>query len=225
RPARLEPAEITDWSVFAAAAADPDADAHLAASRLLEQVDEEARAALQSGQTPPADEQEHIIDEFNRLLAAPSAGGLYDDAAFESVVIPAWKIHRGRDTATEINDGRELARLDCAAQLNRYLAMDRGSLKLHERDRLNRLALQTAFPSIDRHVWDTPARKASDVASLLGNANLALLFSAAIAMFLLIRQRGLSLLQLSSTVEDALAGAGVIILITAGGGAFGAMLK
>jgi gluconate:H+ symporter, GntP family len=222
RPARLEPADITDWSVFAAAAADPEADAHLAARRVLEQVDEAARTALQSPQTPSADEQVHIVAEFNRLLAAPNAGGLYNDAAFESVVLPAWKIARDRAAAS---NGDELRRLDSATQLNRFLRMDRGSLKLHERERLNRLALETAFPSIERHVWNTQARKASDVASLLGNANLALLFSAAVAMYLLIRQRGLSLQQLSSTVEDALAGAGVIILITAGGGAFGAMLK
>jgi len=225
RAARLSPADITDWSVFAAAADDADSASHTAAERLLSLVDDEARAALQAEAKPTTEQQAHIVDELNRLLAAPGEAGLYDEVAFESVVQPGWKIARNRAAATENGDDAQLSHLATASTLNSYLAMDRGGLKLHERERLSRLALETAFPSVEPHVWETPARKASDIASLLGNANLALLFSAAIAMFLLVRQRGLSLQQLSSTVEDALAGGGVIILITAGGGAFGAMLK
>ncbi len=63
------------------------------------------------------------------------------------------------------------------------------------------------------------------VTALLGDPNLALLLSAAIAMFTLVRQRGLTLKQLAKTTETALMSGGVIILITAGGGAFGAMLR
>lgn len=66
--------------------------------------------------------------------------------------------------------------------------------------------------------------KATQVTGLLGNANLALLLSAAIAMFILVRSRNLSLTELAKTAETALMSGGVIILITAGGGAFGAML-
>ena len=61
--------------------------------------------------------------------------------------------------------------------------------------------------------------------AIIGNANLALLLSAAIAVFVLYRQRGLTLNQVGSTIESSLMSGGVIILITAGGGAFGAMLK
>jgi len=63
------------------------------------------------------------------------------------------------------------------------------------------------------------------VTALLGNPNLALLLSGAIAMFTLVRQRGLSLKELAKTTEVALMSGGVIILITAAGGAFGAMLR
>ena len=63
------------------------------------------------------------------------------------------------------------------------------------------------------------------VTAVLGNPNLALLISAAIAMFVLVRRRKLSLKQLAQTVDKALMSGGIIILITAGGGAFGAMLR
>ena len=46
-----------------------------------------------------------------------------------------------------------------------------------------------------------------------------------IAILTLVKQRGLSRSELAHAVEVALMSGGVIILITAGGGAFGAMLK
>jgi GntP family gluconate:H+ symporter len=65
----------------------------------------------------------------------------------------------------------------------------------------------------------------AQVAAVLGNPNLALLLSAAIAMFVLVRSRGLSLKELSGKMDTALMSGGIIILITAAGGAFGAMLR
>ena len=62
------------------------------------------------------------------------------------------------------------------------------------------------------------------VMAVLGDANLSLLVSAVVAMGLLVRQRGLTLAELGKATEDALMSGGVIILITAAGGAFGAML-
>ena len=64
-----------------------------------------------------------------------------------------------------------------------------------------------------------------NVAAVLGNPNVALLLSASIAMFVLVRQRGLTLKELARTTEIALMSGGVIILITAAGGAFGGMLR
>jgi len=54
---------------------------------------------------------------------------------------------------------------------------------------------------------------------------LAMLISAAIAMGMLKSKRALTNAQLAKVVEVSLMSGGVIILITAGGGAFGAMLK
>ncbi|MCH7557594.1 MAG: hypothetical protein IIB56_09080 [Planctomycetes bacterium] len=49
--------------------------------------------------------------------------------------------------------------------------------------------------------------------------------TAAIAMFVLVRSRGLSLKEISGKMDTTLMSGGIIILITAGGGAFGAMLR
>ena len=76
----------------------------------------------------------------------------------------------------------------------------------------------------DRGQSDLVSR-AADVTAVLGNPNLALLLSAAIAMLTLVLQRGLTLKELAQTTETALMSGGVIILITAAGGAFGAMLR
>ncbi|MCP5110247.1 MAG: gluconate permease, partial [bacterium] len=65
----------------------------------------------------------------------------------------------------------------------------------------------------------------AEIAAFLGDPNFALLLSAAVSLHLVAKYRRLSLRQLSSTVETAFASGGLIILITAGGGAFGGMLK
>lgn len=66
---------------------------------------------------------------------------------------------------------------------------------------------------------------AASAAKLFGNANFALLLSAVIALWMLARQKQLNLRQLAVAVQPALASAGVIILITCAGGAFGGMLQ
>ncbi len=71
----------------------------------------------------------------------------------------------------------------------------------------------------------TLLRQAADVAALLGDANLALFLATAIAMLIYYQQRKPTLVEMSKMVELSLMSGGVIILITAGGGAFGAMLK
>lgn len=60
---------------------------------------------------------------------------------------------------------------------------------------------------------------------LFGNANLAMVLAAMFAIFLCWKVQGHSLVQLAEYVEDALLSGGVIILITAAGGAFGALLS
>ena len=61
-------------------------------------------------------------------------------------------------------------------------------------------------------------------AAFLGNKNMALLIGTGFAAALLIRHQQLSLRAFSEKLEPAMLSAGVIILITAAGGAFGKML-
>jgi GntP family gluconate:H+ symporter len=72
---------------------------------------------------------------------------------------------------------------------------------------------------------DSALRYISDLVALFGNVNLAMLLAAAIAMWMLKSKRGLTLAQLGRIVEVSLMSGGIVILITAAGGAFGAMLK
>jgi gluconate:H+ symporter, GntP family len=72
---------------------------------------------------------------------------------------------------------------------------------------------------------DAPIAALRGWTALLGNPNLALMASAAVALAVYVRQRRAGRAQTAAMVEGALMSAGVIILITAGGGAFGAMLR
>ena len=65
----------------------------------------------------------------------------------------------------------------------------------------------------------------AQIVAVLGHRDSALLLAAAVAMFVLVRQRKLSFKELASRSETALMSGGMIILITAAGGAFGAMLR
>ena len=67
--------------------------------------------------------------------------------------------------------------------------------------------------------------RAAGITAVLGNVNLAMLMSTAIAVWMLKSKRALKNVQLAKVVEASLMSGGVIILITAAGGAFGAMLK
>jgi GntP family gluconate:H+ symporter len=68
-------------------------------------------------------------------------------------------------------------------------------------------------------------KQTTGIAAVLGDVNLAMLISAAIAMLMLKSKRALTNAQLAKVVEASLMSGGMIILITAAGGAFGAMLK
>lgn len=68
-------------------------------------------------------------------------------------------------------------------------------------------------------------KQAGQITAVLGNPNFALLISTAIAIALVIIYRKTSLREMATGIEKALMSGGVIILITAGGGAFGAMLR
>ena len=69
-----------------------------------------------------------------------------------------------------------------------------------------------------------PESELAPLTAFLGNPSVALLLAAVSAAWVLAKQKGLTLKQLSKPIEEAISSAGVIILITAGGGAFGGML-
>jgi GntP family gluconate:H+ symporter len=69
-----------------------------------------------------------------------------------------------------------------------------------------------------------PGSPLLEYTAFFGNPNFALLISTAIALGVLAKQKGYSLAQLARPVEIGLFSAGLIVLITCAGGAFGGML-
>ncbi|HEY6552379.1 MAG TPA: SLC13 family permease [Vicinamibacteria bacterium] len=69
-----------------------------------------------------------------------------------------------------------------------------------------------------------PDGRVAGFLGFVGDANFSLMLAAAAGLALLARQRSLDASGLAKTVNAAIASAGVIILITAAGGAFGGML-
>ena len=69
------------------------------------------------------------------------------------------------------------------------------------------------------------AAKANHFTAIFGNPNFALLVSTGIAIWVFLKQRSPTKEALSRLVDISLMSGGVIILITAGGASFGAMLK
>jgi len=86
---------------------------------------------------------------------------------------------------------------------------------------MNTIVSAVAEPAAESSVL----KHAASITAILGNVNLAMLLSAAIAMTVLKTKRKLTNAQLARIVEVSLMSGGMIILITAAGGAFGAMLK
>ncbi len=78
---------------------------------------------------------------------------------------------------------------------------------------------------VKRWVPETAWVQIEALVSGLGDKNIALVLSAIIAMAMLVRQKGTSLQDLSTSVQGALASGGIIILVTAAGGAFGTVLR
>jgi GntP family gluconate:H+ symporter len=88
------------------------------------------------------------------------------------------------------------------------------------------VSLNTILCALAKNAGETAfCRRITPVMALLGNVNFAMLLSTAVAMGVLKSKRRLSNLQLGRVVEQSLMSGGIIILITAAGGAFGAMLK
>lgn len=193
--AKLKVADIRDYDQLAKQL--DEAEENTPAARLLgsEKISPDEVAVLKTAATTQP-QQAQVVELINRVLLD---GSFYDEQAFLGVPISA------------------VAKSKLAANQLRMKPVDRR--------RMNRVLLEDAFGElIEKHDWSSPKRKLASSLSLWSNANFALMLAAIIAMLTLKSTRGLSWRTLGIDVEEALMSGGVIILITAAGGAFGAML-
>ncbi len=140
---------------------------------------------------------EKWIEALNRVLLDPK---LFDSNAFRNVSV--------------------------SDKLRASLVADQLRTKPVDMRRLNRQLIEEAYPQwVAKHEWNSTMRVWSDRLSGLGNASLALSIAALISIATLAWAKSRSLTALAGDVEEALMSGGLIIMITAAGGAFGAMLQ
>ena len=90
------------------------------------------------------------------------------------------------------------------------------------------ITMQTTLAMLEKAgliVWNENLFVLQNLLRLLGDPRFAMMLAAVTAMFVLQRSRKLSFASLGKQVEVALIGSGIIILITAAGGAFGETLR
>ncbi|MGB7325096.1 MAG: SLC13 family permease [Rubripirellula sp.] len=194
--ARLTLAEVKDFGALAQTMA--SAKPVSPAGRLLasNQLSDADRSQLTVAPVDDASKQQYV-ELINQALLS---NDLYDEEAFLGV--PLSNVAK--------------AKLDA----------DQLRMKPVDRRRMNRALIEDAYPElIHSHVWQSPARDLADRMALWSNANFALLLAAICAMLTLKITRSLSWRSLGDDVEESLMSGGVIILITAAGGAFGGMLQ
>ncbi|MFK5921674.1 MAG: SLC13 family permease [Verrucomicrobiota bacterium] len=129
------------------------------------------------------------------------------------------------DYLPEGNDQAALVAGFNKALVQKNKTQERKNLAYVEHENRKAFEGEVSEAILPHHLWLTPKRKQFNVSKFYGNANFALLLSAIIATLLFVQMRKPSKKEFSDTIEHALMSAGLIILITAAGGAFGAMLK
>ena len=194
--ARLLVEDIQDFGQLATMFV--DADPNTPAGRVIgsDQLTDNERMELMTPATTAAG-KERQVELMNQVLLDDD---LYDERAFLGV--PLSSVSKSKLKANQLR------------------------MKPVDRRRMNRALLEDAYPDlIAKHVWETPKRGISNRLALWSNANFALMLAAIVSMLTLKYVRSLSWRSLSEDVEESLMSGGVIILITAAGGAFGAMLQ
>ncbi|MEM6690866.1 MAG: SLC13 family permease [Planctomycetota bacterium] len=127
--------------------------------------------------------------------------------------------------APDFYDRKAFLGIDIGDVAQSGLGANQLRMKPVDRRRMNRALLEDAEPEmIEPHEWDSTRRWVSNRLSLYSNPNFALTVAAICAMLTLKITRSLSWKSLGEDVEQSLLSGGIIILITAAGGAFGAML-
>ncbi len=217
--ARLTVEQVRDWpELQARMQAAAMGEGTPAVQRLWDRLPEESRRLLGTGSELDASQRQEVVAGFNRVLGQKD---LYEEQAFLGVPL-------AEETKDLLGQDRTRMRRAVLERMNRLLLEDSlNSLSAPAASRDVAAGAGEAGDTalIEPHTWRTPWRVAADVSDVFGNANLALLLSTIIALFMLAYQRGLTLNEVARVVETSLMSGGVIILITAGGGAFGAMLQ
>ncbi len=193
--AKLSVADIQNYDQLATTLASAEPDSPAGRIMASSKLSDAQRETL----TTPATDDESKGQVVNALNAVLLDVDMYDEAAYTGVMIPG--------------------------PAKSKISADKQRMKPVDARRMNRNLIEAAFPDlINKHEWDSPKRSVSDGLGLWSNPNFALLLAAIVAMLTLKKVRKLSWRSLGDDVEESLMSGGVIILITAAGGAFGAML-
>lgn len=218
----LLPVLLISFNTFATALADGERAAQLSAEQIRQpDVFFDTAVAATTGPATAGSISTKVADHIGRRLKTV----LPEDAVSVSPEVLADALNQLL-ADRRLFAGEEWLALayPSEAESLRRKGLDR--LTTGEVERLNRLVLESYLPeAIAPHQWETPRRKLARTTAVLGDANLALLLSALIALATLKKYRKLTLRQLTAASEEALLSAGAIILITSAGGAFGAMLR
>ncbi len=226
RPGQLSKDDITDWAALSAGLNESSAG-----QRILAELN--AAGVSEVPADPDDATQETIVQGLNRVLSNrrlfprdlpsdPAAQSDYFAArqAYADALPSAWQA----DQAI-LDESIELPGATAAREFYRLQAALGARTKPVVIERMNRLLLEALFPQAIRpHEWNTSLRRLSRWTALGGNANLALLLAMAAALLVYLKQRQPTRDEMARSVESALMSGGAIILITAAGGAFGAML-
>jgi H+/gluconate symporter-like permease len=226
--------QVLEWAGVCGKLAAVGTDAESAPARLLyenlpaagqQMLTEAARTgtcepplqdAVAEAVTRLVDEKRFVLEPAFLGVALPqSAVGLVDEAARAlgpDEILRFNKHFRAQAAAGMITLGAGRPLLGLALR----------ELTQEQQRSLNWLMLEAAFPG---QVRQASSERVAQVTAFTGNPNLALFLSALVAMGTLVRSRKLSFKELAQTTETALMSGGVVILITAAGGAFGAMLR
>jgi GntP family gluconate:H+ symporter len=132
-------------------------------------------------------------------------------------------VNEAKRLASDLVNAKALTQTDDVAALAKLLEKERVVVPEAAQPLAQQLVSAKALSFAE--TTPRPAQNTANVTAVLGSPNLALLFSAIIAMAVLVWKRKIPLRKLAESVDSALMSGGVIILITAGGGAFGAMLR
>ena len=184
--------------------------------RLWDRLSEPTRDLLATQSSLNDAQKKQVVASLNEVLGQKD---FYDETAFVGVALST-------ETKNLLGQNRIRMRRAVQEHMNRLLIEDLMVDAPLQGSPLQGAPLNAGdAPLITPHQWLTPRRVAANISDVFGNANLALLLSTIIALLMLASQRGLTRNEVAHVVETSLMSGGVIILITAGGGAFGAMLQ